>query len=339
MSGRNGTTGHPCPGVPGRVALLDGHEILPPASGLGHAALFYRSPDEYLSGIAAMLRHAAQAAAPLHVAVPGDALPLVRRALGPRPATAGTPAVVLTDMTALGGNPARIIPAGRSFADQHRGGRACFLWEPAWPARSTAELCEVARHEALCNLAFRQPAATVLCLYDAARLGHDVIANAERTHPVLIASGQRRPSPGYLGPGGIPEGCDDPFPPPGPGAESLAFGGRLRPVRQFTSWHAWAAGLAAQRAADLTLAVGEIAANALSHAGGGVIRCWCTDDELLCQIEDTGHITDPLAGRQRRPPDAPGGHGLWLVNEVCDLVQRRSGPAGTSTRLHMRRAT
>jgi hypothetical protein len=31
-----------------------------------------------------------------------------------------------------------------------------------------------------------------------------------------------------------------------------------------------------------------------------------------------------------------GGNGLWVVNQVCDLVQARTGRAGTTTRLHMR---
>jgi hypothetical protein len=31
----------------------------------------------------------------------------------------------------------------------------------------------------------------------------------------------------------------------------------------------------------------------------------------------------------------PGGKGLWVVNQLCDLVQARTGPAGTTTRLHM----
>ena len=67
-----------------------------------------------------------------------------------------------------------------------------------------------------------------------------------------------------------------------------------------------------------------------------MIRIWRGDDELVCQIEDSGYIVDPLAGRRQRPPDLPGGHGLWLVNLVCDLVERRTSPAGTTTRLHMR---
>jgi hypothetical protein len=29
---------------------------------------------------------------------------------------------------------------------------------------------------------------------------------------------------------------------------------------------------------------------------------------------------------------------LWLVNQVCDLVELRSGADGTTVRMHMRRA-
>jgi hypothetical protein len=32
-----------------------------------------------------------------------------------------------------------------------------------------------------------------------------------------------------------------------------------------------------------------------------------------------------------------GGFGVWLANQVCDLVQIRSVAAGTVVRLHMRR--
>jgi hypothetical protein len=33
--------------------------------------------------------------------------------------------------------------------------------------------------------------------------------------------------------------------------------------------------------------------------------------------------------------DAPG-QGLWVVNHVCDLVERRSSPVGTTTRMRFR---
>ena len=63
---------------------------------------------------------------------------------------------------------------------------------------------------------------------------------------------------------------------------------------------------------------------------------WATRGEIICQVNDTGQITDPLAGRLRRDPAAAvGGQGLWVVQQACDLVQIRTSPAGTAIRLHM----
>ncbi|MBV9380302.1 MAG: sensor histidine kinase [Streptosporangiaceae bacterium] len=297
--------------------------------GFSHAALLYRGQGEYLSAVDAVLRFSEGVAAPLHVAVPA----MTGRLTGE--AVRLTPRLRADDMTDLGGNPARIIPAAQAFADDHAGTGVYCLWEPAWPARSAAELREVARHEALVNLAFRDQNMTILCLYDAAGLGDGVIRNAEYTHPLLSKGGSPLcPSAAYLGPGRLPPGCDEPLPPAAADAEPLAFGADISGVREFAARHARAAGLDSGRVSDLVIAVSEIAGNALDH-GGGVIRAWCPGGELICQVEDAGHITDPLAGR-RRPPDAPSGHGLWLVNQLCDLVETRTGPAGTTTRIHMR---
>jgi anti-sigma regulatory factor (Ser/Thr protein kinase) len=41
-----------------------------------------------------------------------------------------------------------------------------------------------------------------------------------------------------------------------------------------------------------------------------------------------------LAGRIRPGPDQSSGFGLWLANQLCDLVQVRSLPSGTVVRLH-----
>jgi anti-sigma regulatory factor (Ser/Thr protein kinase) len=95
--------------------------------------------------------------------------------------------------------------------------------------------------------------------------------------------------------------------------------------------------LAAHRVGDLMAAVGELAANTFVHTSGpGTVTVWATRSEVICQVNDTGQITDPLAGRLRRDPaSAGGGRGLWLVQQACDLVQIRTSPAGTAIRLHM----
>ena len=329
MSGR-GLTGDSAVNVARAPAVSgDAHQ---PAAGFTHAVLPYSSDDD-LREVAEILRRAVGPSDPLHMAVPAATLRLLGEHWHP---SAGSR---LIDMTELGRNPARIISAGESFGEQHASEQVFCVWEPAWPSRSPAELREVARHEALCNLAFGGRPMTIFCLYDMTRLGEAVLADAKLTHPVQICSaGEQRANRSYLGAGRFPPGCDEPLPPPAENATSLVIDGQLGPVRQVSASEGQAAGLDRARVNDLVLAVSEIAANALGHAGGGgVIRYWCTSEEILCQVEDHGHISDPLAGRYRKPADAPGGHGLWLVNRVCDLVERRSSPAGTVTRLHIRR--
>jgi anti-sigma regulatory factor (Ser/Thr protein kinase) len=99
---------------------------------------------------------------------------------------------------------------------------------------------------------------------------------------------------------------------------------------------AYAAGLAEPRIADLVLAVDELATNTLRYANGkGILRAWREDAALLCEVADGGHIADPLAGRELPPPDELGGRGLWLVNQLCDLVQLRSGPGHSVVRVSM----
>lgn len=178
---------------------------------------------------------------------------------------------------------------------------------------------------------------TILCPYDVARLPEEVIAGARRTHPVLISGGRTERSQAFACAEGMPAGCDSPLPGVPADATVAAYAQDLRPVRTLVGDEARQAGLPRSRAVDLVLAVSEVAANTLRHtSSGGTISLWPADGELICQLADTGHIADPLAGR--RPPDRdhPGGQGLWLVNQVCDLVEIRTGPDGTVVRLHMR---
>jgi anti-sigma regulatory factor (Ser/Thr protein kinase) len=84
------------------------------------------------------------------------------------------------------------------------------------------------------------------------------------------------------------------------------------------------------------LAVSEVAANTVRHAKSpGSLKIWYDTEKIVCQIQDDGTITDPLAGRRRPSLEAMGGHGLWIVNQVCDEVEVRSDETGTTIRLRM----
>jgi anti-sigma regulatory factor (Ser/Thr protein kinase) len=296
---------------------------------LSHAAFFYRGHLEYTDRIAAFVRAGLDRGEPTLIALPGDRA----RAIGARLDSAAGE-VAFADIAELGRNPARIIPEVRSFTDKHPGQRVRYVTEPIWPGRSVAEIREAARHEALLNLAFARAEATILCPYDASGLADSVLEDARCTHQQPGASG----ATAGTWRANLPAECDRPLSAPPPGAEALAYETDLAPVRRLVERHARRAGLGGERLVDLVLAANEIAANTIRHTGGGgTIHVWRGGAEMLCQVHDTGRITDPLAGRIRHGPDDRG-HGLWLVNQVCDLVELRSGEDGTTVRMHMRLA-
>jgi anti-sigma regulatory factor (Ser/Thr protein kinase) len=297
--------------------------------GLSHLAFLYRGLGEYLEHLLAFIREGLACSEPVFVALPGNLAGRVRAAAG----AADWQQLAVADMNELGRNPARITLALGTFAAQHAGHRIRIVTEPLWPGRTDAEAAEVMKHEALVQRAVAVASAEVLCPYDASRLSPARIGGACHTHPEILEGGHRRPSSGYAAGDALPEAE---LPPPPASAGFLAYRSRLHPGRALVSNYAERAGLPAERRADLTLAVSEITANTLAHtAGGGTVHIWISGHEVICQVHDGGWITDPMAGRKRPPPDASG-QGLWVVNHVCDLVERRSGPAGTTTRMHFR---
>ena len=47
-----------------------------------------------------------------------------------------------------------------------------------------------------------------------------------------------------------------------------------------------------------------------------------------------GQLEDTLAGRHRGADTEEGGRGLWLAQQLADLVQIRRSPAGMTVRVH-----
>jgi anti-sigma regulatory factor (Ser/Thr protein kinase) len=134
-------------------------------------------------------------------------------------------------------------------------------------------------------------------------------------------------------------GAAGPLPPTPPGAMSYTYTTDLAAIRAVVFRYAKEAGLPDQRAIDLVLAVSEVAANTIRHAkSAGSLTVWYDAEEIVCQLEDDGQISDPLAGQHRPSLDAMGGHGLWIVHQVCDQVDLKSDETGTTIRLHMKLA-
>lgn len=174
---------------------------------------------------------------------------------------------------------------------------------------------------------------TLVCPYDTSTLDPTVIETARDAHPdrtsvqVMTDLDRMSRSRGPL---------DGPLAPPPDDLVEFKFDPeRLRSLRKLALWEATRAGVG-HKTQDFIFAVNEVATNSLAHGGGrGEVRLWQTERGVVCEVVDRGHIRDPLVGRKRPPLPRVGGHGLWMANQLCDLVQVRSHPAGTVVRLHM----
>ena len=298
----------------------------------GHAALLHASADEFAAGALGFVNAGLDEDEPVLVSAPGPGISFLRERMNGR-----AHRVNWADTAREGVNPGRIMPVLRAFADAHAGRPVRFLQELSWAARTSAEQCEAIRHEALINVAFAAAGVRVLCSYDSAQLDPEIIRSAMSTHPVFVANGTARASPAYDAGRVFPDEWNQPLRRPPDGAAALPYQADLASVRAYAASHASGIGLPSDRVLDLVLAVGEITSNTFLHTdAGGTIAIWTAGNELVCQVQDSGHITDPLAGRRQPEAGAGNGHGLWLVHQVCDLVELRSAPGETVIRLHMR---
>jgi anti-sigma regulatory factor (Ser/Thr protein kinase) len=297
-----------------------------------HSALLYVGMEQFLAGVTGFVEAGLEQGEPVLAVLHGQHTGELRERLDGRDQE-----VSWADITRVGANPARIIPRMRRFISAHPGRGIRCVQEPIWAGRTAAERREAIRHEALINLAFAGTEVSVLCPYDIARLEPAVITCAGLAHPVLIRDQAAQRSPGYDAAAVFPAECDRPLRAPPGRAVVLAYRADLAAVREFTAVHVRGMGMSPDRARDLVLAVSELAANTLQHtSAGGFLTIWAARGELICQVADTGHISDPLAGRYEPDPRAHGGHGIWLVQQLCDLAELRTGPGGTVIRLHMR---
>jgi anti-sigma regulatory factor (Ser/Thr protein kinase) len=308
-----------------------------PEGGFCHDALLYAGEREFVDATARFVRDGVAADEPVLVVVGAEKIAALRSSLGP-----DADAVCFADMAGVGGNPARIIPVWRRFVNEHgREGRPVRgVGEPVYPERSPDELVECQQHEVLLNLAFADsPAWWLVCPYDVAALDPGVVKEAYRSHPFVMRNGHRRTSPEYRDAAAMRGPFDDALPPPPGEADELVLNGMpLTGMRQRMAQYASAVGLDRNRADDLVLAVDELVANSIRHGGGNAtLRVWQSPTGLICEVEDSGRIYEPLVGRSYPTSEQDNGWGLWLVNQLCDLVQLRSSPDGTVVRLHMHR--
>ncbi|UFR06838.1 sensor histidine kinase [Streptomyces sp. Go40/10] len=300
-------------------------------AGYRHELYPYTGRDEFVEGTVRFIRDALDGGEAVVVAVPEDKASLLRAEIRE------DGAVRYVDTSRVAHHPGRLIAAWREWLQEHasEGRPVRGIGEAPWDTvRSQAEAQELRYHEWLLNKAFAEgPAWWLLCPYD---LAQDKAALAEmaRCHPEMRENGRTVRCESYdprapyaFTP--LTDPCD-------PYDEFAYTRGELSAVREKIAACAQQHGLTGRRLRELHLAATEVAGNSIRHGGGhGVLRTWSEDRWLVCEFRDSGYIEDPLAGRRRPDPTQSGGRGLWLVHQLCDLVEIRSTPhEGTAIRLH-----
>lgn len=301
-------------------------------AGFRHGTVSYREDDDLLDALLPYVRDGLERDEAVVLAAPPARLGLVRDALSD---DAG--AVEFLDMTEVGANPARIIGVWEEVVDRALGSgrRLRGVGEPAYAGRRADELAECRLHELLLGRAFDDgPGWRLLCPYDEQRLPEEVCAAAASLHPLVLAPD------GTVAPTGraLPDAAAEfaaPLPPPPGNALRRGFAdGDVPAIRGAVAAAALAAGLSDDQVEVLRLAASELATNSVRHGGGeGTLALWNAPDGLVVEFSDRGRIAEPLTGRRVPPVEQVGGRGLFLVNQLCDLVQLRSSEAGTTVRV------
>jgi anti-sigma regulatory factor (Ser/Thr protein kinase) len=296
-----------------------------------HEALIYRDEAEFDAALHAFLQEAAAVGEPVLVALPGRHLEQVREALGKDMADAR-----LEDLEQVGRNPGRLLSMIEEWVASHHG-RARVVSEVVWPGRTRAEAVEALRHEALVNHALAGTGATIMSPFDARHLDEDILAGVEMTHPTVVEDGQRRVGTSYTDPMSTTFGELWPLEdPPGPVSEH-PLDGSLMELRRAVADDPVLGSLSADRRSDLVFAINEAASNAVKHGNETCLtRIWHDGDEVVTEVRSRSGIDDLMAGRRRPAAGALEGRGLWLINQVCDLVELRTGASGTTLRMHIK---
>lgn len=308
-----------------------------------HECVMYSGIDEFVAMAVTFIAGGLDRNQPVLVAVIEPRLRAIRDALGD-----AADRVVFIDMAELGQNPARILPEWRDFVARSGGRPMRGVGEPIWAGRRATEIVECQFLESLLNVAVDPDTPLwLLCPYDIASLTDDVIAEARRAHPVVGSSPRlddrgSQHSAELRTADGQDDGIIDHL-------QALFTAELPAPLRSATSGtycstrdlavevlqQAAAAGIATMRSVKLATAVGEIAAAGAGQSGGPVdVRFWQDEHALVCEVRDDGVICDPMVGRGTTLVAQTRDRSIRLANELCDLVQVRSGTAGTTVRVH-----
>ncbi|TQN27748.1 anti-sigma regulatory factor (Ser/Thr protein kinase) [Haloactinospora alba] len=246
--------------------------------------------------------------------------------------------VTVADRSDVYDAPGRALATLRRTAQAEPGVRTTFVGEPPLPTHDPVELHEWHRWESVLADALSGTGMRVVCVHDTAALPASAHRPAQRTHPALLTRHGPRPNPDYEGP--VTTNAAD-VPGTGPHQQpvrALDIRSDLATIRAGAGEAAAELGLPAGRVEDLTVAVNELTANVLEHgAGKGTVSLYRAGPRLVCDVfDESGGLTDPLAGYRATEAGSTSGYGLWIARQVCDFLEVSGGTHGSRVRAHFR---
>jgi anti-sigma regulatory factor (Ser/Thr protein kinase) len=298
--------------------------------GFVHQGLVYGGDEQFLAAVVPFCRDGLERDDAVLAVTTTTNAGLLRDALG-----ADAEHVQFVDAAVWYDAPGRTLAAYHRYVDERadRDGRVRVIGEPVWHGRDDLAVAEWTRYESVINLAFADSPAWIVCPYDTRVVPERIVADARRTHPDLVTGPLAEPSPEYLAPAR--------FSAAGPavvgGGAVLHFEADLAAVRRFVADTAAALGLSPTRTEQAVVAVNELATNVVEHGGGGGrVALRRTGGRIVADVADDGPnpLTDWFAGYLPPSPGQRRGAGLWIVRQLCDLVEIRSGGTGTTISLH-----
>jgi anti-sigma regulatory factor (Ser/Thr protein kinase) len=302
-----------------------------------HRALIYHEPGRFVDGVGGFVRDGLDVGERVLVAIAREKVGWLRDGLG-----GAADALDVWDADDLYERHGPMLRALMDYLERHARsahGQVRVVAEQQLAQRSPADVRAYMRYEAASNVAFRGHAGAVLCPYDAEALPEEIVEDALRTHPIVLAPGGARVSELFTEPRSfVRERARVRPPPPGAPVCGLDRLDDIAIARELVRARAEALGLAPHDVDDLTMAAGEVAANAVLH-GRPPRTVWIYVDEgvLVCHVHDAGPgPRDPLAGYM--PPDRRTleRRGLWVAHQLCEIVEVAADETGTHVYLGMR---
>lgn len=297
-----------------------------------HAALVHATTGELVEALVPYVRDGLASDEPVHVALEAPDAAALGSALGRDAARVawGDP----EDTTRSPGRRLRSLAAVLDEHDRSGTGRVRLVAGHARPRRWSGADAEWARLDVAVNELIAGSRVEVVCTFDAAALPEAVVEHAARAHPRLGLQ-PAHSSPVFAAPSVLPATLH-------PGSlvvppEAARLEGPARPAtaRSFLRGLLVGSDLEAERVEELLVAASELVTNAWTAGATRVaLACWAVPGAVAVQVDDDGPgLRDPLAGYRRPALDAPGGRGLWIVRQLCDLVEIATSDTGTAVRV------